>query len=88
MIFLLKDGKLKYIPSQLKKKLIILEHIVEGLDSTRTYNEIELNEVILTYHEDFCTIRREFIVQGFMDRSSSEYTIRDKKDWKRWDELG
>ena len=34
-----------------------------------------MNTFIKQYHEDFCTIRREFIVHGFMDREDNMYQI-------------
>ena len=34
-----------------------------------------MNTFIKQYHEDFCTIRREFIVHGFMDREDNMYYI-------------
>ena len=46
--FITLDGKLKHIPAQLKKKLIVLEHLVEQLEKGRTYTEKELNELIKT----------------------------------------
>lgn len=81
------NGMLKSIPSQKKKKLIILEYIVNQLDSLSTYTESELNVVIQRYHADFCTIRREFIINGFMEREGGIYRLRDKEYWKNWQDL-
>nr|WP_246625225.1 DUF2087 domain-containing protein [Fictibacillus nanhaiensis] len=85
--FLNKEGKLKNIPSQKKKKLVVLEHLVRQLEDGKTYSEPHLNEFIKNYHEDFCTIRREFIVNGYMDRESGTYTKRPEALWSKWQEL-
>ncbi|PDY43862.1 hypothetical protein COL30_29690 [Bacillus pseudomycoides] len=39
------------------------------------------------YHEDFCTIRREFIIHGFMDRNKSMYHVNAKEAWNKWGDL-
>ena len=68
--FFTSDGKLKSIPAQLKKKLIVLTHMVSRLEKGRKYSEKEINEIIKGYHEDFATIRREFIMHHFMFRDN------------------
>jgi hypothetical protein len=85
--FLKRDGKLKSIPSQKKKKLVVLEYLVSQLEYDKSYSEPRINEFIKKYHEDFCTIRREFILNGFMDRDAGYYTKREKSLWVKWQEL-
>lgn len=80
-------GYLKAIPSQLKKKLIIFEHIVKKLNADEIYSEKDINEHIKKFHSDFCTIRREFIVNGFMSRNNSIYKLNPEDTWKRWEDL-
>jgi hypothetical protein len=84
--FLNKEGKLKNIPSQKKKKLVVLEYLVRKLED-ETYSEVQINQFIKQYHEDFCTIRREFIVNGYMDRDSGFYKKREESLWVKWQEL-
>ncbi|MEI5905920.1 DUF2087 domain-containing protein [Bacillus spongiae] len=79
----LKGGKLTVIPSQLKKKLYILEYLAEGLSAEVKYHEKEINEYIKKYHEDFATIRREFIVQGIMTRENNIYQLNSRDKWRR-----
>lgn len=82
-----KEGRLKNIPSQLKKKLIVLEHLVDRLDMERGYEESEINAYVRLHHEDFATIRREFIVQGFMTREDDVYRRNARSAVRRWEEL-
>ncbi|MCY9533206.1 MULTISPECIES: DUF2087 domain-containing protein [Paenibacillus] len=82
--FFSKEGKLKNIPSQLKKKLIILEHMVTNLESGRRYSEKEINEYIKAYHEDFATIRREFIMHQFLFREKEIYELNPQEMWAKW----
>ena len=68
-----KYDKLKSIPVQNKKKQIILEKIVESFERDRTYTEKEVNLIIADFHDDFCTIRRDFIGFGLMEREDGIY---------------
>lgn len=85
--FFTQDGKLKSIPAQLKKKLIVLTHLVGELDKGRTYTEKELNEWIKSYHPDFATIRREFIMHQFMFRENEVYEMNPPEMWAKWEKL-
>ena len=66
-------GKLKSIPVQRKKKLICYEVIAEKLIAGKVYTEKELNGIIAPIHEDYCTIRRDMISEGILERNGSEY---------------
>lgn len=68
-----KYGRLTQIPMQRKKREIVLTEILEQFDLNREYPETEVNEIILRYHEDFCTIRREMIAFGMMTRDHEIY---------------
>ena len=68
-----KYGRLTQIPTQRKKREIVLAEILKHFDVDREYGEKEVNEVILLYHEDYCTIRREMIAFGMMTRDHERY---------------
>ena len=52
-------GRLKAIPAQRKKERICLEEIAKELELGRPYPERELNQVLLRFHQDYCTLRRD-----------------------------
>ena len=64
----LEDGRLMSIPTKHKKRMVILRYILEEFEPDRRYAESEVNEIIGSFHEDYCTIRREFILKRMMDR--------------------
>ncbi|MBO4653677.1 MAG: metalloregulator ArsR/SmtB family transcription factor [Lachnospiraceae bacterium] len=66
-------GKLKSIPSQRKKELIVLKEIAKAFEPGRDYTEREVNLVIAEYHDDFCTIRRDMIVERLLTRENGIY---------------
>ena len=85
--FFSKDGRLKQIPAQLKKKLIVLQYMAERLESGHKYEEKELNEFIKQYHDDFATLRRELIMHQFMYRENDVYELNPKTMWEAWESL-
>ncbi|KLU64381.1 hypothetical protein DEAC_c35830 [Desulfosporosinus acididurans] len=85
--FFTADGKLKQIPVQRKKKLIVLERILEGFIVGQRYLEKEINEHIKKYHPDYATIRREFIINNYMYRENGIYEMNPPELWRREDLL-
>ncbi|MEF2966997.1 DUF2087 domain-containing protein [Paenibacillus sp. M1] len=85
--FLTPDGRLKHLPAKYKKKLIVLHHLAAGLQPDRTYTEQEINEYVKQFHEDYATIRREFIIHRLMQRENEVYKLNPPELWDRWDNL-
>ncbi|WP_068786354.1 DUF2087 domain-containing protein [Paenibacillus phocaensis] len=79
--FFNKDGTLKHLPAQRRKKLIVLERLVKGVEPHRKYTEKEMNEYIRKFHEDYATIRREFIMNHFMYRENDIYELNPPELW-------
>ena len=70
-----KFGKLVSIPTQRKKREIVLSEIVKSFENGKIYCEKEVDEIIHRFHEDHCTIRREMIGCGLMKRENGKYWI-------------
>ncbi len=65
--------KVEKLPSQLKKRLIILEEIATSFTPEKVYTESEVNSIIRPFHDDYCRVRREMIDNGIMNRKSGMY---------------
>lgn len=85
--FFTAEGRLRHIPAQLKKKLIVLEQLASRLDRGRRYTEQEINEFLLQYHEDYATLRREMIMHQFMFREKEIYELNPPEMWTKWERL-
>ncbi|MBE5802019.1 MAG: metalloregulator ArsR/SmtB family transcription factor [Clostridiales bacterium] len=72
---LFEYGKLKTIPVQRKKRRIVLEKLAESFERGRVYPEKEVNLILADFHDDFCTLRREMIAEGIMQRERNEYWL-------------
>jgi hypothetical protein len=68
-----EDGRLRTIPAQRKKRLIVLERLAEAFEPGRTYSEREVNLIIADFHDDFCTLRREMVDERLMSRVDGRY---------------
>ena len=68
-----EDGRLRTIPSQRKKRLIVLERLAEAFEPGRAYSEREVNLTIADFHDDFCTLRREMVDEHLMSREDGRY---------------
>jgi excisionase family DNA binding protein len=69
------DGSLKGIPAQRKKRIAVLQILLANFEQNRVYDEKEVNEIIRRFHNDVCTIRREFIMEKMMMRNGGKYKV-------------
>lgn len=67
------DGRLKTIPSQRKKRLVILHRLLQDIVPGRRYAEQEINTLLGRYHDDTATLRREMIAAGLLERDRGTY---------------
>ncbi|MFZ5352788.1 MAG: DUF2087 domain-containing protein [Bacillota bacterium] len=64
-----EEGKLKTFPGKEKKKIVILQHIMQRFDKEMKYTEKEINTILESIYSDYVTIRRYLIEYGFMERT-------------------
>ncbi|MCL2375831.1 MAG: DUF2087 domain-containing protein [Defluviitaleaceae bacterium] len=65
------DGQvlIKRFPAREKKKIIVMQKIMDDFEAGVDYSEKEVNEIIKRYFDDFESVRRALIQYGFMDRT-------------------
>lgn len=66
---------LKQIPAQRRKRVFVLQHLVERFTPETDYPERSVNEILKGAHPDFATLRRELVDYGFMTRESGVYRV-------------
>ena len=76
-------GKLKAIPTQQKKRKIILEHIASAFLPDHIYSEREISMIIADYYDDFCTIRREMVAEKIICRNKDGYWLSMGKEQEK-----
>ncbi|MFJ2937550.1 DUF2087 domain-containing protein [Streptomyces sp. NPDC087219] len=64
------DGRLKAIPRRPARREALLAHLTDSLFAPdRDYREPEVNQALLTVHEDFSALRRYLVIGGFLART-------------------
>ncbi|UUN27486.1 DUF2087 domain-containing protein [Streptomyces sp. FIT100] len=67
---LFSHGRLTAIPRKPARREQLLAHLAETLfEPDRAYTEREVNEALLTVHEDCSALRRYLVVGGLMSRT-------------------
>lgn len=69
----LERDRIKTIPTGYKKRLVVLKWLVSQFVMDVRYPETEVNAIVKRYHSDYCTLRREFVMNGLMDRENGVY---------------
>ncbi|HEU0115563.1 MAG TPA: metalloregulator ArsR/SmtB family transcription factor, partial [Thermomicrobiales bacterium] len=61
------DGeRLRSIPAQRKKRVMVLQRLLERFAPGRDYPEREVNDLLRLAHDDVATLRRELVDYGFL----------------------
>jgi len=69
----MKEGRFETLPVQRNKRKYILEYILKRFELNRVYSEKEVNGIITRFHDDYCLIRREFVMAKMMSRKDGNY---------------
>lgn len=67
--FLLPDGRLKTIPAQRKKLEAVLRYLALSFEPHVHYSERQVNQILVRFHEDTASLRREMIGLGLLERT-------------------
>lgn len=70
-----KHGRLKQIPAQRKKQQIILQFIAQEFEPNRAYEEIEVNRILIEFHDDVAWLRRSLVSHQLMVREKGIYRL-------------
>jgi len=71
--FLTTDGRLKALPSQNKKLMVIMRHILPGFSPGVQYSEKQVNEILRRFYEDTASLRRYLVDYGMLKREKGLY---------------
>jgi len=68
-----RDGRLKSIPAQRSKRLVILDMLAQGFEPGERYSERKVNAILRKWHDDTAALRRYMVDEGILDRDAGEY---------------
>lgn len=67
------DGRLVSMPAKAGKRRILLDHIVQSFEVGVRYPEPEVNERLLSFTDDYATLRRALVDEQLLDRAAGTY---------------
>jgi hypothetical protein len=71
--FLDDDGRLKSIPTRIRKRLVVLDHLAQQFEPGEKYDETTVNNRLRAFHDDVAALRRYLVEEGFLDRGEGRY---------------
>jgi hypothetical protein len=71
--FVAPDGSLTSIPTKIRKRLVILDHVSQEFEPGEKYDETSVNNLLRPYHPDVAALRRYLVEEGFLDRADGVY---------------
>jgi hypothetical protein len=71
--YISQDGTLKSIPSQHKKLMVILNHLVKKFEPGVQYPENQVNQILRDFNEDTAALRRYMVDNGLFKRDKGIY---------------
>ena len=70
------NGKSRTVLTKRSTRAFLLEYILAQFEPSREYSEDEVNRVIARYHDDFDTVREEFLDNRMMSCARGKYARR------------
>jgi hypothetical protein len=71
--YIARDGTLKFIPTQHKKLMVILNHLVKNFQPGVQYPESQVNQILRRFHDDTAALRRYMVDNGLLQREKGIY---------------
>ena len=68
-----KNGQVTIIPTQYKKKMVLIRWMLEKFEMDKKYSEREVNDIIKRHHEDSAWFRRMMVDNRMMQREKGVY---------------
>ncbi len=68
-----RHGRLVQVPAQLKKQIIVLQKIAQEFEPGRSYDEHEVNQILVEFNEDVAALRRGLISHHLLAREQGVY---------------
>lgn len=80
------DGRLKSLPAQSKKQLVVLRYVNAIFTPGVRYAEKEVNRMLSSFHEDTASLRRALVDNHLMARAAGIYWRTDDIEQEQGDD--
>lgn len=78
----LRNGKITLIPKKQKAKKLVFDYIYDQIHPLgRVFSEKEINQAIQVHYDDYVTMRRDLVDNGYLERDDygQEYRLLEKE---------
>lgn len=65
--------RLTELPAQRSSRLVVLERLALEFEPGVRYDEHEVTELLRRFHDDYTSLRRALVDEGYLDRAAGEY---------------
>jgi hypothetical protein len=65
--------RLSRLPTSRQQRLVVLERLALEFEPGRRYPETAVNSILGQFHDDWSTLRRALVDNGFLDRANNQY---------------
>jgi hypothetical protein len=62
------SGRIRSFPSQQKKYLVLVRHVLDAFKPGQRYSEKQVNQILKGFNDDTARLRRSLVDHGFMRR--------------------
>lgn len=66
-------GRLSTLPAKRRKRLVTLDLVAQRFEPGVRYPELEVNAMLREVYDDYVTLRRLLVDEGFLTRESAVY---------------
>ena len=68
-----KGGRLTSLPMAQSKRAAVLDFVAQAFTPGRRYPEKKVNEMLAGFYDDYASLRRFLVDEGFMERANGHY---------------
>jgi hypothetical protein len=65
-----RDGRITALPAKRTRRRLLLDQVAQAFEPGRTYPEAEVDQILKTFFDDHCALRRYLIDEQFMSRTA------------------
>ena len=69
------DGRLQRLPARHAQRQVVLGYVARRFDEGRSYDEREVNGILLSVYDDAASLRRHLVDEGLLQREAGIYRL-------------
>lgn len=68
-----ENGRLRALPMRMAQRRVVLDYLADRFDAGIDYAEADVNELLGRFHDDYASLRRYLVDEGFLTRTAGVY---------------